>query len=178
MNRLRDTTCYLAGAMEKVDGSGRDWRMEVKSELSHLKIQWMDPTCKNCDIGCEDEQLKIDLLEARSRGEYNLVSREMSLIRRVDRLMVTQSDFVIVRIDPGVPTFGTHEEVALARQLEKPVIVWVPSGKKQAPLWWLGMIPHRWFFESIAEMKAYLELVDAGCDYDPNQWWIFVRPSE
>jgi hypothetical protein len=164
--------------MEKVDGSGRDWRAEVKSELSHLDIQWMDPTCKNCDIGCEDEQLKNDLLELRSHGAYDLVYEEMSIIRRVDRLMVSQSDFVIVRIDPDVPTFGTHEEVVLARQQEKPILVWIPRGKQKAPLWWLGMIPDEWFFGSITEIKTYLGLVDSGLASDPHRRWIFVRPSE
>ena len=44
----------------------------------------------------------------------------MKIIRCVDLRMVDISDFLVVNLDPDIPTFGTHEEIANANRQRSP----------------------------------------------------------
>ena len=47
--------------------------------------------------------------------------------------MVDISDFLIVNLDPDVPTFGTHEEIANANRQKKPIIILMSVVRQRRP---------------------------------------------
>ena len=181
MNRLANTRCYLAGAIEKVMDSdgGVTWRNKVKVDLVGFKIHFLDPTDKPIECGKETPDTWKALNEFRLSGEYGKVRNLMLPICRIDLRMVDISDFLIVNIDPDVPTFGTHEEVGRASSQNKPVLVRVEGGKDCAPLWWYERLDPKLFFSTWEELYDYLwdvSNVDWG-NCDIGTWsdykWLF-----
>ena len=66
MNRLNNSRCYLAGAMEKDATNGVEWRQAIQVALADLGICWLDPTCKPTEIGRETLEGK-NALDAGAR---------------------------------------------------------------------------------------------------------------
>ncbi len=174
MNRLQHTRCYLAGAMEKDETNGIEWRRQIQKDLGNLGVTWLDPTNKPCDIACETKDTQGELLQLRKVHEYDKVREKMKLIRCVDLRMTDISDFIVVNIHPDIPTAGTHEEIANANRQKKPIIVRVAGGKNKTPLWLLGMLPHQLIFSTWEEVHQYLRHIA----HDPiierlNRWYFF-----
>lgn len=173
-NRLEDTRCYLAGAMEKDKSNGVEWRQTIQTSLVSLGIHWFDPTDKPTETGRENIGTKQELFDTREAGDYDTAHDRMKVIRCVDLRMVDISDFLIVNLDPDIPTFGTHEEISNANRQKKPVIIRIVGGKKKTPLWLLGMLPHQLIFSTWEEIHNYLRHIA----HDPiidrlNRWYFF-----
>jgi hypothetical protein len=174
MNRLKHNRCYLAGAMEKDATNGVEWRQEIQNVLSDLKICWLDPTDKPTEIGRETLATKQELITAREAGDYEAVAHLMKTIRCVDLRMTDISDFLIVNLDPDVPTFGTLEEISNANRQKKPVLVHIVGGKNRAPLWLLAMLPHQLIFSEWSGIHAYLRHIAHDEVIDRlNRWYFF-----
>jgi nucleoside 2-deoxyribosyltransferase len=174
INRLRNNRCYLAGAMEKDATNGVEWRQAIQESLADLQVCWLDPTHKPTEIGRETIETKVALIQAREAHDYEAVRNIMKTIRCVDLRMTDISDFLIVNLDPTIPTFGTHEEIANANRQKKPIIVHLIGGKEATPLWLLAMLPHQLIFSTWEEIHHYLRHVA----YDPvidrlNRWYFF-----
>ena len=179
MNRLKNTRCYLAGAIEKESYSGSQWREKVKSDLSNLGIHWLDPTKKPTTVGIEDSETALSLRRARNDLNGTLVKSLMKPIRHVDLRMIDISDFVIVRIEPSLPTFGTHEEVDRAINQNKPVLIMVEGGLEVAPFWWFDKVDLTLLFGNWSNLYTYLDVVahssckDISIMEESNWQWIF-----
>jgi len=173
VNRLNHTRCYLAGAMEKDNTNGIEWRQSIQTDLADLNIRWLDPTDKPTETGREDLGTKQELFDARNAGDYEAVRERMKIIRCVDLRMVDISDFLIVNLNPDVPTFGTHEEISNANRQKKPVILHIIGGKKKTPLWFLGMLPHQLIFSTWEEIYNYLRHVAHDSIIDRQDRWYF-----
>ena len=141
MNNLKNTRCYLSGAIENDAHLGRGWRDKVKSDLRQFEIQWMDPSRKPISIGLETPETAANLKIDRANGRLDNITLAMRSIRAIDLRMVTISDWLIACVDPAVPTFGTHEEITLAVSQNKPIFVYIKGGASSAPLWWFDMLP-------------------------------------
>jgi hypothetical protein len=146
--------------MERKDDKGREWRDNVKRNLKHLHIFWLDPTRKPCSMGKETAKVHAQLDEDRKEGRSHCVRRVIQPARRIDLRMVDICDFLIVNLDPALPTFGTHEEVLRAVAQNKPVLVHLQSDG-ELPFWWydvvnLDTVFHRWI-----DLYAYLHSVSA-----------------
>jgi hypothetical protein len=121
------------------------------------------------------------LCQLRSEGNYEAVRKEMLWIRRVDLRLVHLADFLIVHLDKSLPTCGTWEEIAWANQEKKPILIHYAQGKRQAPLWLFGMIPHEMLFSTWEEMSSYLDYVDHDpclntdqiTPWSDNRWHLF-----
>lgn len=174
MNRLKNTRCYLAGAMEKDPTNGVEWRQAIKTDLAELGVCWLDPTDKPIEIGRETPEMKDELIRARAAKDYDAVTKLMKLIRCIDLRMGDISDFLVVNIHPDVPTFGTHEEIANANRQKKPIIVRVEGGKERTPLWLLAMLPHAMIFGTWQEVHQYLRHIAHDETIDRlNRWYFF-----
>lgn len=183
MNRLKNTRCYLAGAIEKVmdqDG-GVAWREKVKQDLYNLGIQWLDPTDKPVDVAKETPESHKELQRLRSIGDIRGVQKMMYPICRIDLRMVDVSDFLIVNIDPDVPTFGTHEEIGRAVLQNKPIIVHLDGDEAELPLWWYERIDPRLCFHTWGDTYTYIRSIDktATSNHDlmllSDYQWIFFN---
>jgi nucleoside 2-deoxyribosyltransferase len=172
LNRLSNTRCYLAGAMEN-DADNISWRESIKSELADLRVNWLDPTNKPIQTARETPDTMRKMVEARQAGDYDSVRRDMRLIRCVDLRMTDISDFLVVNIDPRVPTWGTPEEIANANRQKKPVIARIVTGKENTPLWLLGEIPHELVFSTWAEVHQYLRHIAHDEVIDTLGRWYF-----
>ena len=173
MNRLKGSRCYLCGAMDRVKDGGVGWRTNLKTELEPLGIQWLDPTDKPCRVGREDNETRLRRRQDKEAGRYSLVASDMRDIRRVDLSMVRICDFVIVGLDVSVHCCGTYEELFLALQQDKPVLVCIEQGKKAAPDWLFGAMPHSQMFSDWDRLINYLKQMDAGEIDDESGRWCF-----
>ena len=174
MNRLAFTRCYLAGAMDRVEDAGVEWRRRLRDTHDDLKIIWLDPTDKPINIGVEDDESRKRRRQAKALGHYDLVAKEINPIRRVDLRMVDICDMLMVNIDLDVHACGTLEEVFLANRQKKPILVHVEQGKNNAPDWLFATIPHQLIFDTWEKMGDYIRHIA----HDPvietlNRWMFF-----
>jgi hypothetical protein len=163
--------------MENDATNGIGWRLAIQMALADLHICWLNPANKPTTIGHETLETKAELMQARQACDYDAVRNIMKVIRCVDLRMTDISDFMVVNLDPNVPTFGTHEEIANANRQKKPIIIHLVSGKENTPLWLLAMLPHQLIFSSWDEIYQYLRHVA----HDPiidrlNRWYFFNFP--
>lgn len=177
MNKLKNKTCYLIGAIDKADDLGATWRSEIQSVLiDRFNVNIYNPLEKPINIGIEDKHSrhKRRLLKADKRFEE--FSNEIKIIRRVDLRMVDKSDFLICYIDTDIFMCGTFEECSLANRQKKPVIVFCKQGVENIPDWLFGMLPYQLFFNNIEEVINYLESIDNGTNSEYlNRWLFFDR---
>jgi nucleoside 2-deoxyribosyltransferase len=172
MNRLKNTRCYLAGAMEN-DADNVSWRRNVQTELRDLGVLWLDPTDKPTQTGKETPDTIRKLIEARQQRDYDGVRAFMRPVRCVDLRMVDICDFLVVNIDPRIASWGTAEEVATANRQKKPIIVRVATGKENTPFWLLAEIPHELIFSTWSEVHRYLRHIAHDDDIDALGRWYF-----
>lgn len=175
LNRLKNTRCYLAGAMEHTSDNGVGWRDVIKRDLESLRITWLDPTDKPTEIAHEDADFANRLRYWKCQGNWKKVSDAVRIIRAVDLRMVDIADFMIVNIDMDVPTCGTWEEIFWANRCMKPVIVRVAQGKVAAPSWLFGTIPHEMIFSSWTEVGRYLRSINSSPVIDDLKRWRFFN---
>jgi len=173
MNRLKNTRAYLGGAMDRVADGGETWRRNIRSALNGLGIVWLDPTRKPIDIGVEDAASRKLRHKYKMEGNFQYVTDEMKPIRQVDLRMVDISDWDIVNIDLEVHAAGTYEELFLANQQRKPVVVHVEQGKKACPDWIFATLPHQMIFSTWNEVVGYLHNINSEKVIESFDRWRF-----
>jgi uncharacterized membrane protein len=173
MNRLKNTRCYLCGAMDRVKDGGVGWRAEMKERLGDLGIVWLDPCCKPTTLAVENSNTRKALAQAKEAGAYDVVTEQVKIIRCIDLRMTDIADFVVVNLDTDVHACGTYEEIANANRQKKPIIVHVEQGKKNAPSWLFGMLPHQMIFSTWEEVDEYLRHVNEDEQVDRSHRWYF-----
>ncbi len=156
MNNLLNTRCYLAGAIEKEKDNGCSWRNKVKTDLVGLGIIWLDPCSKPMSYAVESPLVIREMKLNRANKKVDLIQSHYKIVRSIDRRMVDISDFVIVNLEPDIPTFGTHEEVRWASEQNKPIVVRIEGGLKAAPFWWYSELNPQLFFGEWKEVYGYL----------------------
>lgn len=169
MNRLRDTRCYLSGAMDLAEDRGVGWRLEIGDVLRGMGITVLDPTNKPIEI--REDPAEWERL--RKAKKFDELSQLIRLIRCVDLRMVDISDFLVVNMDLSVPTCGTWEELFLANRQKKPIIVRMKQSKSKTPGWLFGTIPHQMIFSTWDEVTNYLRAVDRGDSEHYKRWFFF-----
>ncbi len=173
MNRLKNTRCYLCGAMGLAADNGVLWREEVGSMLKELGVTVLDPCDKPIDIGIEDIESKDRRAQFKKLGFWDELTKDMKTIRCVDLRMVDISDFLIVNVDLDTYTVGTWEEVTLANRQKKPIIVHVEQGKINCPDWLFGMLPHQLIFDTWHGVTEYLVGINCGRITETYKRWYF-----
>jgi nucleoside 2-deoxyribosyltransferase len=173
MNRLANSRCYLAGAMDRVKDGGVEWRKRLRESLADLKVFWLDPTNKPINIGREDLVGRVHRRECKRAGDFDIVKEEMRQIRAVDLGMVDRCDFLIVNIDTEVHACGTYEEVFWANRIKRPIIVHVEQGKQDTPDWLLGALPHELIFSTWTQVTDYIRHIAHDEVIDTMRRWYF-----
>jgi nucleoside 2-deoxyribosyltransferase len=175
MNRLKNQRVYLAGAMDRVSDRGNGWRDDITPFLDDLGIIVFNPIKKPTVLGKEDEETHKYKVKLKNNEQYDELSSLMKTIRSIDLRLVDISDFLIVNLDLDVHPCGTYEEIFWANRQKKPIIIHMVQGKKFAPDWLFGTIPHDMIFSSWDEIKNYLNIIDSQTYIDSYKRWYFFN---
>ena len=65
MNKLKNATCYLCGAMDRVDDGGVEWRREISPKLKDMGLGVLDPCNKPTDFAPEDGNFRDKIIELK-----------------------------------------------------------------------------------------------------------------
>lgn len=172
-NRLRGLTTYLIGGIDRADDLGAGWRSEVSAYLKPLGVKVYNPLEKPINRGDEVENrlLRHNLKREGRFDEFTLLMKD---VRHTDRRMTDKSDFIICYIDLDIHLCGTYDELGLAADQRKPILVWCKQGKENVPDWLFAQCDHRLFFSSLNELKGYLNGINDGSNTeDLGKWLIF-----
>lgn len=171
VNNLKNTECYLAGNLEN-SADSVSWRLFVTDELKKLNIR-----CLNPRIQCFTNQLSEDqesaefLKDLLKQDKFTEVHDFMQKIIRRDLRMVDRADFLIVNLEPGLPTYGTTHELVIASLQRKPILLRM-NDKTQLPLWYAGLLDSNLIFEKWENLINYLKFVN-NCNTEKldNKYW-------
>ena len=169
-NLLNKTKTYLVGHMQYL--SGRNWREEVTEKLSPLGVTCFDPYkkpfIKDVDES-EDSREEMDVW--MKTKQYDRVTNKMKTVRAYDLNLVDRSDFIIAHLVPEVASWGSAEEIVTAVREKKPIFISMEGGKSKTPLWMLGMLPHKYIYNSLDEIVEMLYAIDSGQkEIDSDRW--------
>jgi len=170
MNLLNKTKCYLVGHMQYL--SGRNWRSDVTESLTPLGITCFDPYKKPFvkDVE-EDEASREEMNVWMKTKQYDRVTERMKIIRSYDLNLVDRSDFIIAHLVPEVASWGSGEEIVTAVRMKKPIFISMEGGKSKTPLWVLGMLPHKYIYNSVGEIVDMLFAINKGSkEIDSDRW--------
>ncbi len=167
MNFLKNSKCYLSGAIEH-DNSDLNWRTDPVKHLTELfGIDIFDP------FADPKQQWVPHLKKAREECNYEEMARIADSFVHKDLGTLDRSDFLIAYLPKNIPTVGTHHEIISANHLKRPTLLVCPEGKNHVPLWYYGFIPHEFMFGGWEELYDYLREVDDG-KHKNNKRWRFV----
>jgi hypothetical protein len=174
MGLLHKTKVYCIGHMQYKDGSA--WREYVREELTPLGITVFDPYdkpfIKDVDESKEAFELAYQQLQD---GDFDAVTDRMKMIRAYDLSLVDRSDFIIGHIDSDVPTFGTIEELVVATKCKRPIFLSFENSIQSCPLWVFGMLPHKYFYDSIEDVITMIKSIDDGSQKIDSSRWRLLR---
>lgn len=156
--------------------NGRSWRDKATNALKLLNITCFDPYKKPFvkDID-EDENARKEMLSSLSNKDYDSVAEKMKIIRSYDLNLVDRSDFIIAHIYPDVASWGSAEEIVTAVRMKKPIFISIEGGKKLTPLWLLGMVPHKYIYDSIENILEMIKSIDSGNQEIDSERWRLLR---
>ena len=173
-NLLYKTKTYLVGHMQYL--SGRDWRSEVTDALKPLKITCFNPYEKPFIKDVEEDEASRQEMETWMKTkQYDRATERLKTIRSYDLNLVDRSDFIIAHLVPQVASWGSAEEIVTAVRMKKPIFISMEGGKAKTPLWMLGMLPHKYIYNSIEEIIEMLYAIDGGSKPIDSDRWRLLR---
>jgi len=156
--------------------SGRNWREHVAEKLAPLSITCFDPYKKPFIKDVEEDEASRQEMETWMKTkQYDRVTERMKTVRAYDLNLVDRSDFIIAHLVPEVASWGSAEEITLAVREKKPVFISMEGGKAKTPLWMLGMLPHKYIYNSVDEILDMLHAIDAGSKPIDSDRWRLLR---
>jgi hypothetical protein len=147
--------------MEKDPDGDIFWRTKVIKSLRNIGINFLDPTNKPTKYAVENITTRDEMSDMRRNLNGVGIKRLIRPIRKIDLRMVDISDFIIVYLDPSVPTFGTHEEMNRAIDQCKPVLIVIEGGVDKTPLWLFDKANISHIFGDFNSLYEYINLVDS-----------------
>jgi len=175
-NKLRNTKTYLVGAMEYKNG--RRWREDFTKKMSEIGVICFDPYKKPFVIDVDEtEDVHERLVDLRTEGNYDEVSRIMKKIRAFDLGLTDRADFIVAYIDPSVFTTGSLEEIFWSNRMKKVIFLVIEGGKKKCPLWLFGAIPHKYIYNNLDEVVEVLKRIDSGEKEMDSDRWRLLKPA-
>lgn len=178
MNKLKGTSIYLSGAIDRVADHGRGWRESFVKKISHLQLNILDPTNKPNDLLSETEKEKNLAQRLKDDKQWNQLHNFAKFIRRVDLRMCDLCDFIVAYIDPDVHLFGTIDEVVTVERQRKPVFLIIKGGKQRASLWAFALTKPEHIFNDEDECIDYLNKLSDGRIKLDNKWVLINNKGE
>lgn len=175
MNKLKNTIAYLAGNLENTSDA-ENWRLEFTKKLEVFGVRSLDPTRPMFyEQFNESEEMREEFKQMRKDGNFKGLHEIMKNIIRRDLRAVDLSTFLIVKLEPSKPTWGTTHEVIQASQQRKPIFFLIEN-KSNMPLWLVGLINMDLVFEKEDDLFKYLEKIDNGEEQMDGKYWKILLP--
>ena len=174
MNRLKNSLCYLCGAMDRVKDGGAGWREYISAKLKKMNVGVLNPCDKPTSYAKEGNDFRDRLEKLKKTKQFDLVAEEMKPIAAVDLRMVDICHFLVMSLDMNVHMCGSYHEAFVAANQKKPVLVMCEQGKENAPNWMFGVLPHSHIFSSWSELLEYTSHINEDDDVcHLNRWRFF-----
>lgn len=187
LNLLKNTTAYLAGPVEQ-DENCYSWRNAITPKLQKFNIkvwnplikpQWFIDTHQN-ELTPEKQKEDIQTLSVcyttiySKSAHHKIISTlyENQHIRNACLRLASACDFIICKV--GTNTVGTFEELAIAKQQNKPVLFLMD---KLDSCWRVAQFYnyHQIAFKNIEDLINYLSRINNGVEKVNNLEWIFLN---
>ena len=175
LNLLKNTTVYLSGPIEWASDRTA-WRAEFTKAMHAIGVRVMDPLVKpDWFPYAAKADPKLYLRSVMGSGEMTPTEAfdGMAYIRKLDLRYVHACDWLVVYL-PKEYSAGTSEELTIAAETGKPILIFSPD---HVPGVWL--LPQlatikNWrevFFPSKDSILEYISNIDAGLiPLDPVKW--------
>ena len=173
LNRLRNTTVYVAGPVEAVSDGGADWRDAITGPLHQMGIKVWNPLIKPNWVpkydASDQYKDKEEIIDAMNNGIFPIdAHKRLDNLRNNCLRLADACDFIICKL--GGKTVGTFEEIS------------IKGGK---PVLFIGEFDSTWryvqffqqdkfFFKDINDIVGYLIKVDNGAQQVDPLTWIFL----
>lgn len=178
-NLLRNTQCYLIGHMQYVNGEG--WREDFTKFAEGLGIKIYDPYHKPfVHHFPEDEASREQLYHWMETEQYDLAASRMKAVRGDDLRCCDKCDFFVAVIQPKIASWGSAEEITTVIREKKPLFLVIndPKGKRATPLWLMGVMPHKYIYNNVEEVKEMITAIDAGVVKMSSDRWKLFKPEK
>lgn len=175
-NILNKTKVYLVGPMQYENGRG--WRAEITPHLRSMGITVFDPYIKPFVDDVEEDEAVRELLKTQmDNGDFDAVADRMKKVRNFDLRLCDLSDFIIAHINPSVASWGSAEELVTNVRAKKPIFLSIQGGKKKTPLWIMGMLPHKYIYDSPADILEMIRSIDSGQKPIDSERWKLLKEN-
>ena len=178
MNRLKGLATYLSGPIDFAENLGSEWREDITPFLEDLNVKIFNPL-KPMFYGSAylTEYKRPHIMELVKQRRFEELRTEIKDLNKWDLRGIDLSSFVIVNFRVDVHMCGTYEEIFVANNQNKPVLLVVDDMTK-LPKWIYGRFPSDHMFEGFDALKDYLVNVDSNPDYkftqaDEKRWLFF-----
>ena len=175
MKNLNKLKVYLAGNIQNSEDSFL-WREDITKTLEEFGVTALNPRV-NCFLNqvSEDDVTVQNLKKDIKDKKYDQVHEYVQQIIRRDLRMVDVADFLIVNLEPSMPTYGTIHEIIMASIQRKPILFRIDK-KQEFPVWLFGLVDHKLIFQTWKEIKEFLQYVN-DCDINEldNKYWKIFR---
>ena len=126
---LTDSYCYLVGPIEYSDNCF-DWRVTITEAIKQIGIKCFDPNRDHfINQPTETKEDRSRLREQRESGDWASITKYMKDVISRDLRMVDLSTFIIAKVDPETPTFGSIHEIVIASLQNKPILIYTDDKK-------------------------------------------------
>jgi hypothetical protein len=180
--RLKNTTCYLAGAIDHHEDP-RAWRKKITSDVLHpLGIKVYDPLVKPSWLS-EAAKVHPDNYKTALKGNHptpKAIWDGMVEIRKIDLRFAHTCDFMICSL-PKKFTVGTIEELTIAANAGKPVLIHAPDGV-DVSTWLPNQLAtsiedynENCIFDNWNKLYNYIRNVDMGMVEVDKFKWLFIN---
>lgn len=172
--KLNDSMCYLSGAIDRAVDLGKGWRKDFIKKASHLGMQIIDPCNKPASFVHEVKGDVRSVNVLRENKQWAELQQFVKKFRREDLRFTDVSDFIIVYIDPDIPSYGTLDELFTAEDQQKPCLCIIKGGIEKLPTWLFGVFRLEEVFATVDECIEHLNKIDSG-EIEMDRRWVIFR---
>ena len=179
MGYLAHTKCYLVGPIEHDKFFGADWRQAAIEELSDLGVivynpldrpEWMEHISPYIPSAVSRDEVLKRIASNDTESHKYVLAQEF--VRHICLRYVHSCDFVLCYL-PNSKTFGTTEELVIAHQARKPIIMVCPDNVPS--LWIYDLVKDQYVFKDLRESLLFLNQINHGETKLEILKWIFMR---
>jgi len=184
MNRLKGTTVYLAGPVERDDNCA-PWREQISEALYPLGIniwsplnypEWFKEKCGGSispQIQRNDKNCLTRLVQMDKWNGDRILERNIT-IRNTCLRLVSASDWIVCKVSG--PTVGTFEEINVAKQQGKPVLFFSDDENLDS-CWRAAQFynDYKIWFNSLDGIVERIKGINDGSVVVDKLEWIFIK---